>query len=398
MDNSRIFISYRRSDASGHAGRLFDSLKSGLPHGTEILMDLDFIAPGQDFVRAIDHAIENSKALIVLIGDDWTTVTNHAGQSRLQDPGDFVRAEVAAALERGILVIPVLVEGATMPTQDQLPPELAGLIRLNALELSDSRWRYDTDRLVALLVRKLELQKPDDRVGGKPFASYGRAYLAGGVAIIVLAALAAIGVLWLNGNDARHPPLAHERSSQTTFDAPIAQASDNARASEPRHLDANSGVTVARPDPLDRVNLLLSDNGGEVIIATQEDWKKSNDGDDNSYFVAFNDEYAVFGLNNGSAAQFNTFALLINAASPFNVDRFELLASTESPTGPFRSIGVFRAENYRNMKNPFQPFEFPRVSAKYFKFVILSNHGENTSGAYIHELRLMNQPSATPSE
>ncbi len=142
-----IFISYRRGDAAGHAGRLADGLCTH--YGREhVFMDLDSIGPGADFVARIQEAVGSCNAALVLIGDNWTSAVDAEGRRRLEDPNDFVRLEVAEALARdGVTVIPVLVEGAKMPEPEELPEDMRRLSRHNAIQLSDERWGYDVDRL-----------------------------------------------------------------------------------------------------------------------------------------------------------------------------------------------------------------------------------------------------------
>lgn len=146
-----VFISYRRDDTSGHAGRLADAL--GARFGRRrVFMDIDAISPGVDFEERINQALASCDAALVLIGDDWLTLRTPDGRRRLDDPEDFVRKEAAAALARpGVTVVPVLVEGAKMPPADRLPPDIAALARRHAFELSDTRWRYDVGRLADLV-------------------------------------------------------------------------------------------------------------------------------------------------------------------------------------------------------------------------------------------------------
>ncbi|HYU34141.1 MAG TPA: TonB family protein [Thermoanaerobaculia bacterium] len=151
---SNIFISYRRQDSSGHTGRLFDAL-SGHFAG-RLFMDVDTLEPGVDFAEAIEQAVGSCEVLIVVIGREWLTIKDAAGQRRLDDPADFVRLEVETALERKIRVIPVLVQGAPMPRTEELPPSLSRLARRNAIELSDARWAYDVDRLARTIQKILE--------------------------------------------------------------------------------------------------------------------------------------------------------------------------------------------------------------------------------------------------
>jgi formylglycine-generating enzyme required for sulfatase activity len=150
---SGIFVSYRRDDSSGHAGRLFDKLVARFGND-RIFMDIDTIEPGEDFVTVIESAVASCDILIAVIGRNWLSGRSGA-TGRLNDPNDFVRVEIAAALARNIRVIPVLVQKATMPTRQDLPPDLANLARRNAVELSDLRWQNDVEQLMCVMDRVL---------------------------------------------------------------------------------------------------------------------------------------------------------------------------------------------------------------------------------------------------
>lgn len=145
--NDGVFISYRRADSAGHAGRLRDALAEHF--GAErVFMDMDSIGYGADFARAIEQAVGSSAVLIVVIGREWLSVADEQGRPRLENSDDFVRLEVEAGLKRGLTVIPALVEGARMPGAAALPEPLKGLAVRNAIELSDNRWQYDVGQLV----------------------------------------------------------------------------------------------------------------------------------------------------------------------------------------------------------------------------------------------------------
>jgi ABC-type amino acid transport substrate-binding protein len=150
----RIFISYRREETAFAAGWLFDRLADRFGKG-QIFKDVDNIEPGDDFVDVITAAVGSCDVLLALIGPEWLTITDDQGRRRLDSAGDFVRLEIEAALSRKVLVIPILVDGATMPGADQLPPSLAMLSRRHALELSPSQFDFDTSRLLKVLVRTL---------------------------------------------------------------------------------------------------------------------------------------------------------------------------------------------------------------------------------------------------
>jgi hypothetical protein len=198
-DPSRgIFISYRRDDTSGFAGRLYDRLAAR--YGADrVFMDIDTIRPSSDFTVEIERALSSSAACVLLIGRHWASVTKPDGTRRLDDPTDFVRLELGAALRRGIAVFPVLVDGATMPSSDLLPEDIRALGDRQAIELSNERWNYDAGRLILAL----------DEV-----AQEGRSRAGGGsrsklpiIAIAVLVAVVVAGVgAWLVSRGPADPP------------------------------------------------------------------------------------------------------------------------------------------------------------------------------------------------
>lgn len=159
---ARIFISYRRDDAAGHAGRLYDQLREDF--GEEhVFMDVDAIEPGVDFVERIESAVATADVFLAVLGRSWASVADAEGRRRLDNPDDFVRREVGAALRRRMTVIPVLVGGAEMPSARELPEDLAPLTRRNALLVSDLDWHGGVRRLAAAIERALGTERPRPR-------------------------------------------------------------------------------------------------------------------------------------------------------------------------------------------------------------------------------------------
>jgi DNA uptake protein ComE-like DNA-binding protein len=147
MSSQKIFISYRRSDCQSQANALNESLRHRLPDA-DVFMDLDSIPLGADFEDYIRDYIEGCDIVLVLIGDEWLEPQPGSSLRRIDAPNDFVRLEVMTALQgRDVTVIPVLVEGATMPGVADLPDDIARLARLNAYTLSDSHWPRDVGEL-----------------------------------------------------------------------------------------------------------------------------------------------------------------------------------------------------------------------------------------------------------
>lgn len=143
----KIFISYRRDDSAGHAGRLYDRLDGHFGQ-SQVFMDVDAIRPGLNFVDVVERAVGVCDRLIAVIGREWLWASDTTGVRRLEVPEDLVRLEISTALKRDIQVIPVLVQGAQMPRAVDLPEDLKELALRNALEVSDAHFRTDVDHLI----------------------------------------------------------------------------------------------------------------------------------------------------------------------------------------------------------------------------------------------------------
>lgn len=145
-----IFVSYRRQDTQSATGRLCDKLQTHFD-AERVFHDIESIAAGADFAAAITSRIAASSVVLVMIGRRWLDAAGPDGRPRLFEPGDYVCLEIATALEREIPVIPVLVEGAAMPSAAALPASIAALATRQAHEITEQRWQYDSDRLVERL-------------------------------------------------------------------------------------------------------------------------------------------------------------------------------------------------------------------------------------------------------
>jgi hypothetical protein len=145
-----IFISYRRDDSEGEAGRLFDDLTRAFGDDA-VFLDVAGIKYGADFRKAIDENVASCGVFLAVIGPAWATIASPEGHRRLEDPNDFVALEIASALKREVPVIPVLVHDAKMPSADLLPEAIKPLAFRNSVEISHTRWNSD----VALLIEAL---------------------------------------------------------------------------------------------------------------------------------------------------------------------------------------------------------------------------------------------------
>ncbi|MGH6623960.1 MAG: TIR domain-containing protein, partial [Burkholderiaceae bacterium] len=222
-----IFISYRRDDAEGQAGRLFDDLSAHFGRDA-VFMDVAGIKKGLDFRRIIDAHVASCGVLLVIIGKGWLSAKDSKGQRRLDDANDFVRLETAAALSRDIPVVPVLVHGAVMPTEHDLPDGLKELAFRNGTELTHARWESDVKLLIEDLRPYLDIpvtstlapqstrdQSPKAAEDSAPRAISGspsrRSVWATVAALMVVTGAATLGYrLWMDdfNSDARPVQLA----------------------------------------------------------------------------------------------------------------------------------------------------------------------------------------------
>ena len=220
---SGVFISYRREDSSGYAGRLFDILS--VHFGKEnIYMDLDTIRGGDNFVTVIEERVSQCDALLAVIGERWLTITGENGSRRLDIVQDFVRLEIAKALERGVRVIPVLVGGATMPHQQDLPDDLRSLHVHQAMDLRDAHFHADAEQLMDVLKQTVpSITSRPRRVKSKQLALAVSSFLA--VVVIV----GGILVFW------QIKPAAHSNP-----DSAAQKLSGSANGTVPSTQDVNS--------------------------------------------------------------------------------------------------------------------------------------------------------------
>jgi hypothetical protein len=150
-----VFIAYRRVDSSGYTGRIYDGLARDLGP-RQVFRDVGSLTPGLDLREQVAAALQRTIVMVVIIGPSWLEAKDHNGQPRLFDAADLHRLEIRTALERGIRVLPVLVGRAPMPRPDQLPEDIRSLAYPLAIEVSDDRWDYDSQRVSNIVVEFLD--------------------------------------------------------------------------------------------------------------------------------------------------------------------------------------------------------------------------------------------------
>src|SRR5262245_40723192 len=146
--DGKIFINYRRDDSIGTAGRLHDRLVQVFGRD-RLFMDVDHIPAGEDFVGYLNAQVASCDLFLALIGPEWLNAIDESGRRRLDNPDDFVKIEIAAALARNIRVIPVMIEGARMPKAEEVPDSIKALVRRHAVEVRHSQFGRDAEALVA---------------------------------------------------------------------------------------------------------------------------------------------------------------------------------------------------------------------------------------------------------
>ena len=239
-----IFISYRRDDTEGQAGRLYDDLVEQFGPDT-VFMDVAGIEAGRDFRKAIDEHVSSCGLLLALIGTNWLS-SESAGRRRLDNSSDFVRLEIAAALKRDVPVVPVLVRGAKMPRAEELPPDCQDLAYRNAVELTHARWDSDVNVLVQSLRRILQPKPIEPAAAAVPSnpPPPSIARRSGATSIPRFALVAALGVI---AAIALAVYLSLDPRPEPEASTANPAASDS--GSEPRSQVPNPGDAVATTPP-----------------------------------------------------------------------------------------------------------------------------------------------------
>jgi hypothetical protein len=177
----KIVLSYRRDDAPGTTDRIYDRL---VEHYGEknVFMDVDSLLPGVDFYDHIQEVLNGCSILLAIIGPRWLG-EREGRNSRIYDPDDWVRIEVETALQRRIPVVPVLVEGATLPQRDQLPETLQALLRRQVAPVGRGpEFRFHVDRLIRSLDSLLPKRPTSDRKNPSTVTGQNKKHVASDVA------------------------------------------------------------------------------------------------------------------------------------------------------------------------------------------------------------------------
>lgn len=186
----KIFISYRRSDTADFTVALYNELRDHF-HDEDVFKDINAILPGQEFAQVLSKALDECAVVLVVIGSRWKGQESN----RLMEEGDWVRQEIAIALRRNLRVVPVLVNGTTMPHRHDLPTDLHPLLDRQAIPIDNQRFEYDVQQLckaIKDLVPSRNIQPPP-RSPNSPWDSAFKAVLL----LFMLASIALLAWAWL---------------------------------------------------------------------------------------------------------------------------------------------------------------------------------------------------------
>jgi len=275
-----IFISYRRDDSEGEAGRLFDDLVRAYGDDS-VFMDVAGIEPGLDFRKAIDANLTGCGVLLAMIGPSWASITDASGTRRLDNTSDFVRLEIATALARQVAVIPVLVHGAHMPRLEELPDDLKDLRYRNSVELTHARWNSDVALLVGALKNyvsvnrateaqtvhaTIPVQLPPPQPPAKVSAKSRLPLVAGVGVLLLLGMAAALFAAWHYGST----PQTAQDSIGTT---PVEPAQSSTPDPKPKPISNAESALLGRwknsADSVtgdDLLQISIADYGGQIMV------------------------------------------------------------------------------------------------------------------------------------
>src|SRR4029450_1571934 len=369
---SDIFISYARADKD-RAEHLAEAFSR---QGWSVWWDRE-IPPGKSFDETIENALNSARCIIVL----W---------SRDSVSSRWVKTEAAEGAERGILV-PSLIDKVQIPLEFK---------RIEAADLSD--WQGDSphsefDQLLKTVASMLGAGAPTQTLTNTNLRSRRWWKTMPGVlaatAGVITAVAGLIVVLYqarLFDGKEKQLPQTQNRTGSTPFKT---EAVPVLPKPAPPAMEEQA-PSVAKPSPSTQsqssvINLLSPENGGQVIVATNDRWRYTIDGDEKNWQyidVGVLGSWAVYGFKDDRPAIFDTFKVLILETESWNLKEFELLAGNDSPTGKFESIGKFQTQNIRFFKNPYQEFKFPAAKARYLKVKVISSHGFSSVAVYEFQL------------
>ena len=344
-----------------HAIRIESNFSRCPRFGKEVFLDVDNIDLGVNFVRALREEVDKCNALLAVIGRDWLDMRDKNGRRRLDDPNDFVRNEIGTALQRGIPVIPILLDGTEVPSADQLTEDLKELSLRNGMNVRYDSFETDMDRLVRGLKRQLRWGNWRDWFGSRASeGAEGKTMPPAGVAsklmtrrgVLATAAVTATGGLVVVGAyKLRDIAAEREIAGIAARDGPIAAITTIAGRSEIAPYSwkdrgiALPGYIKGMAVVYARVYLKLKAGNAAAV-----DMAKANTGDwDNDALAYYRDIFGAAGMSNaasGAATLRHLFVLLTGLGMRESVGRYcegvDRSVSVTNRTAESADAGLFQ--------------------------------------------------------
>jgi hypothetical protein len=271
-----VFISYRVKDTAAATGRLVDALKQRLDED-QVFMDIDKLEPGVDFTEVISRSLDTCDVMLAIIGPDWSGYNPDTKKFRIQESNDWVRLELATALKRKIRVVPVLVDEGVLPDEADLPEELHPLLRRQSYELSNKRWKYDTDQLITFLENTCGIYGQRSRSRNQPAPAPVRSSGTGslilkitGAVVVCMIVLGVIGIFAEQeekknaGNLRVNPPQEEPHGAYSNTD-PVVNNNNNT-GDAPRQVTAN--ISGRWQDPVNSGVFVFEQSGNGLQLIT----------------------------------------------------------------------------------------------------------------------------------
>lgn len=371
-----VFISYRREDSEGQARALFQGLVARLGKDA-VFMDVDSITLGRDFREVLQERLATCDLMLVLIGRDWLSGKDGSGQRRLDNPADFVRLEVAAALRRKIPITPLLLQGARMPAMEQLPESISELAYRNGFELSHNRWESDVQELVKRLglvvnADTLAEGKADSAPAVAQSAKKSRFAIAG---LALLALAVAGGGLLYPGKGVQEKPTEPSRPAATQATKLAApNGADGAKVPERTHSfeAARSQLSIGSAGSYVSNTFTVENLDLEKDFRIDFQVKSTRSGGSTRYGIAWNfspEDFLLFTLHSTSGGYFSIGPGKSRTQRPFS-------RLAEGPVGINAESGFDTLQMTRNGsdlvfaingKNVWRTTDF-RLSSRQFAF------------------------------
>jgi len=350
MKPAKYFFSYSRVD-SDFAKKLATDLRNA---GADVWIDQLDIVPGSAWDVAIQNALNEAGGVLAIISDTSIQSKN-------------VMDEVSYAIGQEKRIIPLILESCPIPFR------LARLQHVDFTKDYDSALEY---LLKALKAPDTTAITPQPSVSNKAAAtSPGRSLRTTILLSAIIIATAILTIFFLSNKNSPQKEAINESSVINPQRADSNESKTGGQKVDD-NKDAAPAVATSEINENDRLNLIAPENGGGILVASSDEWKYTNDGQEFQAQISYGlGKEAVYGFKDGRSATFDMFTTFVNGTEQYNLKEFELFAGNDAPMGQFKYIGKFQTQNVKLFKTPYQQFKFSPVTAKFLKVRLISTWG-----------------------